>query len=105
MFTTAPALVQFNYDRETIVEADSSGWCIGGTLMQYREDGLLHPCAFFSKKNSPVECNYEIYDKEMLAVVQCLEEWDAELRSVQSFQIHTDHKNLEYFITVQKLTE
>ena len=74
MFTTAPALVQFNYDRETIVEADSSGWCIRGTLIQYREDGLLHLCAFFLKKNSSAECNYEIYNKEMLAVVQCLEE-------------------------------
>jgi len=104
-FTSAPVLVQFDYDKETVLETDSSGWCIGGTLMQYGEDGLLRPCAFFSKKNSPAECNYEIYDKEMLAIVRCLEEWDAELRSVQSFQIRTDHKNLEYFMTVQKLTE
>ncbi len=41
----------------------------------------------------------------MLAIVRCLEEWDAELRGVQSFEIHTDHKNLEYFMTVRKLTE
>jgi hypothetical protein len=53
--------------------------------MQYSEDGLLHPCAFFSKKNAPIECNYEIYDKEMLAIVRCLEEWDVELRSVSGF--------------------
>ena len=60
---------------------------------------------YFSKKNSPAECNYEIYDKEMLAVVRSLEEWDAELRSVREFQVKTDHKNLEYFTTVRKLTE
>jgi hypothetical protein len=53
--------------------------------MQYSEDGLLYPYAFFSKKNTLVECNYEIYDKEILAIVQCLEEWDIELRSVPSF--------------------
>ena len=40
----------------------------------------------------------------MLAIIRCLEEWDAELRSVK-FEIRTDHKNLEYFMTVKKLTE
>lgn len=105
MFMTAPILVRFDYDRETVMETDSSGWCIGGTLMQYNNDGLLHPCAYFSKKNSPAECNYEIYDKEMLAIIRCLDEWDAELRSVQHFEIRSDHKNLEYFMSVRKLTE
>lgn len=41
----------------------------------------------------------------MLAIIRCLNEWDAELRGVKEFEIHTDHKNLEYFTTVQKLTE
>ena len=71
--------------------------------MQYDEEGLLRPCAFFLKKNSPAECNYNIYNKEILAIIQCLEAWDTDLRSVQSFEIRTDYKNLEYFIKVQKL--
>lgn len=100
MFTIAPALVRFERERQTIMETDSSGWCIGGALLQYDDEGLLRPCAFFSKKNSPTECNYEIYDKEMLAIIRCLEAWDPELRSVDSFEIRTDHKNLEYFMTV-----
>ncbi len=62
-------------------------------------------CAYYSKKNTSAECNYEIYDKEMLIIIQCLKEWNAELRSVSSFQICTDHKNLKYFMTVKKLTE
>ena len=41
----------------------------------------------------------------MLAIIRCLQEWDAELRGVRSFEIHTDHKNLEYFMTARKLTE
>jgi len=41
----------------------------------------------------------------MLIIIQCLKEWDTELRSVSSFQICTNHKNLKYFITVKKLTE
>jgi hypothetical protein len=105
LFTTAPVLAPFDHTRETIVETDSSGWCIGGTLLQRADDGCLHPCAYFSKKNLPAECNYEIYDKELMAIVRCLEEWDAELRSVGKFKIHSDHKSLEYFMTVRKLTE
>ena len=63
------------------------------------------PCAFFSKKNNLAECNYEIHDKELLAIIQCLEAWDIELHGVNGFEIHTDYKNLEYFMTVWKLTE
>ena len=63
------------------------------------------PCAFFSKKNNPAEYNYEIHDKELLAIIRCLEEWDAELRGVNGFEIHTDYKNLEYFMIVRKLIE
>ena len=105
IFITAPALSQFDYDRPTRIETDSSGWCTGGTLQQKSDNGLWVPCAFFSKKNNSAECNYEIYDKEMLAIIRCLEEWDAELRGLQQFDICTDHKNLEYFMTVRKLTE
>lgn len=105
IFTSAPTLAQFDYDKPTRIETDSSGWCIGGTLQQANENGLWVPCAFFSKKNTPAECNYEIHDKEMLAIIRCLEEWDAELRGVKKFDICTDHKNLEYFMTVRKLTE
>ena len=105
IFTTAPVLTLFDHSRETILEVDASKWCIGGTLFQVDNEGVVRPCAFYSKKNSPAECNYEIYDKEMLAIVRCLEEWDAELRSVEKFEIRSDHKNLEYFMSVRKLTE
>ncbi len=68
-------------------------------------NNVWRPCAYYSKKNASAECNYEIYDKEMLIIIQCLKEWDVELRSVSSFQICTNHKNLKYFMTVKKLTE
>jgi hypothetical protein len=100
-----PALAQFDFDKATRVEADSSGYCISGTLLQANADSLFVPCAFFSKKLTPAECNYEIYDKEMLAVIRCLEEWESELQGVKEFEVLSDHKNLEYFMTVRKLTE
>ena len=105
MFTTAPILMQFNPDRETVVETDSSGWATGGVLSQYDNDGVLRPCAYFSKKNTPAECNYQIHDKELLAIINALKEWESELMSVVNFQILTDHRNLRYFTTTKRLNE
>jgi hypothetical protein len=105
LFITAPILMQFDPERETVLEADSSGWATGGVLSQYDEDGLLRPCAYFSKKNSPAECNYKIYDKELLAIIRCLEEWESELISVRQFKIITDHQNLKYFTSLRRLSE
>ena len=100
---TVPLLIQFANTRETVLEINVSIWCIGGTLFQYI-DGIFRPCVYYFKKNSPAECNYEIYEQKMLAIIRCLEKWDAELRNVK-FEIQIDNKNLEYFKTVKKLTE
>ena len=105
IFVTEPNLATFDSERDTVLECDSSGYAVGGVLSQYDDEGILRPCAYFSKKNNPHECNYEIHDKELLAVVRCLEEWDAELRSVKSFKVITDHKNLEYFMKPKMLSE
>ena len=104
-FISAPILKHFNPDDETIVETDSSGYVAGGILQQYDKEGVLRPCAFFSQKNSPAECNYEIHDKELLAVVKCIRAWSTELRSCSSFTVLTDHQNLTYFTTNRPLTE
>lgn len=104
-FISEPILQQFDYDKATRIETDSSGWCVGGALLQPNKENVWAPCAFFSKKLSQTECNYPIYDKEMLAIIRCLEEWDAELRGTIEFEICSDHKNLEYFMTTRKLTE
>lgn len=105
LLISAPLLAQWDPDRATVVETDSSGYAIGGALSQYDDEGILRPVAFYSKKNNPAEANYPIHDKELLAVIRCLEEWDAELRSVPQFEIWTDHKNLEYFQKKRQLTE
>jgi len=105
MFTTAPILMQFNPDCKTVIKTDSSGWATGGVLSQYDDDGVLQPCAYFSKKNTPAECNYQIHDKELLAIINTLKEWESELMSVVNFQILTDHCNLCYFTTMKQLNE
>jgi transposase InsO family protein len=104
-FIIEPNLATFDSERDTVLECDSSGYAVGGVLSQYDDEGILRPCAYFSKKNNAHECNYEIHDKELLAIIRCLEEWDAELRSVKSFKVITDHKNLEYFMKPKMLSE
>jgi len=60
--------------------------------------------AFYSKSLSPVEWNYEIHDKKMLAIICALEEWRHFLEGARyPVEIWTDHKNLEYFMTAKKL--
>jgi len=69
-----------------------------------RNDDKWHPVAYISKSLSPAERNYDIYDKEMLAVICALEQWHHYLEGTKyPVQILTDHKNLEYFMTAQKL--
>jgi len=67
-------------------------------------DEMWRPVAFISKSLSNTERNYEIHDKKMLAVIRCLEAWRYFLEGAAiKFKIWTDHKNLKYFMKVQKL--
>ena len=105
-FSTAPTLAFFDYNRKTILETDASDWASGGVLSQIDDEGILRPVAYFSAKHSASECNYEIYDKELLAIIKSLEEWRPELQGTQEpFEIITDHKNLEYFMTTKALNQ
>ncbi|KAI0992802.1 hypothetical protein K3495_g15382, partial [Podosphaera aphanis] len=68
-------------------------------------NGELHPVAFMSKKLENAECNYEIYDKELLAIVRCFEGWRAELQGSHTpITVFTDHRNLGYFMTTKELS-
>ena len=63
-----------------------------------------HPVMFYSESLNTVERNYEIHDKEMLAVMRLLEEWRHFLEGAKhKVKIWMDHKNLEYFMTAKKL--
>ena len=62
--------------------------------------------AYYLKKHTPVKNNYEIHNKELLAIIRYLKAWDTELRSVlKGFNIITNHKNIEYFVKKQRLNE
>jgi len=73
--TTAPVLASPQESDLFWIEADSSDFATGAVLSQQSTtDRKWHPVAFYSKSLSSMERNYEIYDKEMLAIIRVLEE-------------------------------
>jgi len=73
VFTMKLVLVALDLDKEFRVEANASNYATGGVLSIKCSDEMWRPVAFISKSLSNTERNYEIHDKEMLAVVRCLE--------------------------------
>jgi hypothetical protein len=98
--TSAPVLTTPADNRPFRIEADSSDFATGAVLSQLSsEDEKWHPVAYLSKSLSETERNYEIHDKEMLAIMRALEEWRHFLEGApDKFEIWTDHKNLEYLV-------
>ena len=85
------------------VEMDVSGHAIGGVLSQEQE-GKWKLIAFLSRTMQPAERNYEIYNKELLAIIEALSKWRQYLLdAAETFEIWTDHENLKYFREPHKL--
>ena len=105
-FTSAPILAHYHPDRSTIVETDASDYAVAAVLSQIDPtSSLLHPVAFYSRSMSSAELNYEIYDKELLAIFAAFKEWRHYLEGIpNTIEVITDHKNLEYFATTKLLT-
>ena len=61
--------MKFDPDKQIIVKSDTSNYVNGGVLSQFDSTNTLRPVAYFSKKYIPTECNYEIYDKEFMAII------------------------------------
>ena len=88
------------------VEADMSDFAIGEVLLIKCEDKKWRLVAYISKLLNEAERNYEIHDKEILAIIRCLEVWRHFLEGAKDrFEIWTDHENLEYFMKAQKLNQ
>ena len=96
----SPVLIQPDVTKEFLLECDASDFATGAVLNQIGPDKKMHPVAFLSKTLAPAERNYDIYDKELLAVIRALKEWRHYLEgSTIPIKILMDHKNLEYFKT------
>ncbi len=104
-FTHAPILTHWVPDHQLVVETDASNYAIAAILFIYLEDGEIHPIAFLSQSLHNAKLNFDIYDKELLAIFEAFKYWCHYLEgSTDLIDIVTDHKNLEYFSTTKILT-
>ncbi|KAI2657431.1 Transposon Tf2-8 polyprotein [Labeo rohita] len=98
IFCTAPLLRHPDPDLPFRAEVDASTSGVEAVLSQAVSDPpLFHPCAYFFRKLTMAEQNYDVGNRELLAIKLALEEWRHWLEgSVHQFTIITDHKNLQY---------
>src|SRR5258705_5418390 len=102
--TSAPILTFPSQSSCFCLECNTSNFVTRAVLSQAQADGTHQPIAFMSKGFSDVECNYQIHDKEMLAIMHTLDKWCHFLEGMtEKFKILTDHQNLAYFQDTQKL--
>ncbi len=102
--TTAFILKHFNSIREVILKTNFSNYVNDEVLSQYDDEDILHSMIFYSKNMISAECNYEIYDKELLTIIRCLKHWCFELKCTDILiKIFIDHLNLKYFMIIKKL--
>src|SRR3954454_11621033 len=77
---------------------DASKWASGAVLLQADMNGNWHPCGYISETFNDAERNYQIYDRELLAIVRGLVAWHHLLEgSENTLEIYTNHLNLTYF--------
>ena len=104
-FTTAPVLTQWKPDCQIIVESDASDYALAAIISIQESDGSVHPVAFLSRTFNSSELNYDIHDKELLAIHEAFVAWRHYLEgSTFPIDVVTDHKNLEYFSTTKILS-
>ena len=88
------------------METDASDFAIGACLRTIDERKNYKPIAYYSRKLSPAELNYDVHDKELLAIVVAFEQWRVYLEGPKhTVQVWTDHKNLTTFTTPKSSTK
>src|SRR5882724_9241306 len=104
-FTTAPVLTHWIPDTQITVETDASDYALAAVLSITTSNGKLHPIAFHSRTFSAPELNYDVHDKELLAIFEAFKRWRHYLEgSGLPIDVVTDHWNLQYFSTTKILT-
>jgi len=103
-FQKEPVLRIPDQNKPFRIEADASKWASGAVLSQADSNGDWHPVAYLSKTFNQAERNYQVYDRELLAIVRALQEWRRYIQGApHKTLVLSDHRNLTYFRKPQKL--
>ena len=103
--TAKPVLRQPDHNKPFTMEVDTSQYALGAILSQKDEQGKLRPVGYYSKTLIPAECNYDVYDRELLALVRALQHWrHLLLRAEHPIEVFMDHNNLTKYRHAQKLS-
>jgi len=103
-FTSAPIVVHWDPEAKIIVETDTSDAALATILFTYKGN-KLHPIAFYSRSFQAAECNYNVHNKELLAIFEAFKRWHHYLEGTPlPVKVITDHRNLEYFCKSKSLT-
>jgi len=103
-FTSTPILMHWVLDAQLVVETDTLDYALTAILSIMTKDNEIHFIAFHSQTFSALELNYNVHDKELLAIFEAFKIWRHYLEgSASPIDIVTDHKNLEYFSTTKIL--
>ncbi len=99
-------LHHFNVKRQAILKINAFDYVKDNILSQYDDENVLHSIVFYSKSMISAECNYHIYDKKLLTIIQCFEHWWFKLENTElSIQMFTDHQTLKIFMKNKQLTQ
>ena len=104
-FFSAFILAHFDLNKKIWIETDASDFVTAEILSQMHDE-VFWLVVFFSKKMSLTECNYMIYDKKLLVIIQSFEIWWSETANVflkNSMKIYIDYKNLKHFMMIKQL--
>ena len=103
-FSADNFLAHPNEAQPFVLETDASKVAISGVLSQYDSKMVLRPVAFYSRQLNPAERNYEIYDRELLAIIESFHHWRHFLQGgFHKVAVISDHENLKYFMSTKRL--
>jgi hypothetical protein len=109
----SPVLTQPNFNKHFFLQTDASAYGVGAVLSQEgktsptlakRSKPVIHPTAYYFATFTPTERNYDIYERELLAIMKSLAHWRPYLGwTKEPFMILTDHANLQYWKSPKNL--
>jgi len=106
LVTTAPILAYPDLEKPFELEVDASAFAVGAILFQRDDKGRKRDVGYYSKALNSAERNYDIWDREFLAVIVALKHWRHLLIGTShKIIVWTDHQNLQYYHQPQKVNQ